>query len=470
MSREAVNKIIDRAVADETFFELLRTEPDRAIQGYELDQSELSAIRAGAYNVVVRARRKDDADQAEITSRKAAVAAQPQSRREEPALASTPAQAPARTPVAGLVGFFIGILLIGGGIGGFRYTQNQWPWQALGFGKAASPAPASIPSPSLGARAKPSGQAAGSPSAPAQTSAAPSPSPSTAGASAKPGASPSGQAQLRPSAAASAAASRAPNPQQSQVEKAYFQSVGARLATVVRTFGGTLADLRAGNDPGKNLNDLSTALGDLRQHAGDAPPPDQLKQQHAALIQAVPLMSANVDQLRGAIEQKNTVQAILIAAEIDAVLNQLQDEVAFAVAAHPELYQPIDSAQQLGHVLNFDVISQNVTTRNNAPASVNLRVGVQSANPSPDEVSDTLRHSIVAARQSFPQAGQVRVVAFRENNGAVGAQIGTADWYCSPDARPPDAGANANWQDSCGKIYVSMAGSSGSSNVSTVPY
>jgi hypothetical protein len=150
------------------------------------------------------------------------------------------------------------------------------------------------------------------------------------------------------------------------------------------------------------------------------------------------------------------------------VLDQLQDEVSFAVAPHPELYQPIDSQQQLSHVVNVDVISQNVTTRNNAPASVNLRVGLQSGNPSTDVVSDTLRHTIMAARQTFPQAGQVRVTAFTESNGAVGSQLGSADWYCSPDARPPDASANSSWQDSCGKIYLTMG--SGGNSVSTVPY
>ena len=50
--------------------------------------------------------------------------------------------------------------------------------------------------------------------------------------------------------------------------------------------------------------------------------------------------------------------------------------------------------------------------------------------------------------------------------------LGTADWYCSPDARPPDAsGSSGNWQDYCGKIYLSMPGASGAgSSVTAVPY
>jgi hypothetical protein len=248
---------------------------------------------------------------------------------------------------------------------------------------------------------------------------------------------------------------------------AYYQAVGVRLGNVIKSFGATLGDLRAGNDPNKDLSDLSGAIGDLRQHLNDVAPPDQLKQQHQTLTQAVPLMQADIDQLRGAVDQKNTVQAALIAGEIGSLLDQLPDEVSLATQPHPEVYQPIDSSQQLTHILNFDVISQNVTARNNAPAAVVLSIGVQSGNPSQAEVSDTLRHSIMAARQSFPQAGQVKVVAFKEANGAQGSQLGTADWYCSPDARPP--GASGNWQDSCGKVYLSLPGANGASTT-TVPY
>ena len=46
MSREAVNQIIDRAVKDDAFFEQLRANPEQATQGYELDQSEVSAFRS----------------------------------------------------------------------------------------------------------------------------------------------------------------------------------------------------------------------------------------------------------------------------------------------------------------------------------------------------------------------------------------------------------------------------------------
>ncbi|HEX6512709.1 MAG TPA: hypothetical protein VF157_10445 [Chloroflexota bacterium] len=281
---------------------------------------------------------------------------------------------------------------------------------------------------------------------------------------AKPSAS--GQAQLRPSAAASAAPSASPNPQQAAVEKAYYQAVGTRLGGVVRSFAAALADLKASSDPSKDVGDLSAAVGDLGQHLGDAPPPDALKQQHLTLGQAVPLMQGDIDQLKSAIDQKNGVQAVLIAAEFDSLLNQVPDEVAFATAPHPELYQPIETSQQLTHVLNVDVITQNVSTRNNMPASIMLRIAVQSGNPSNEEVSDTLRHSVVAARQTYPQVGQVRVLAFKEANGAVGAQVGSADWYCSPDARAPDASASSNWQDSCGKVYVTVAGSP----PTTVPY
>jgi hypothetical protein len=465
MSREAVNQIIDRAVGDESFFELLRTKPDQAIQGYELDVSETSALKSGAYDVVVRARRKDRGEQSAREAARTAPAAAAAPAAQQP-VASAPAQPPVRGAVAGLAGFLIVLVLVGGGIGAFRYFETQWPWQALGFGRAA--APASIPAPSLGSRAKPASSAG--PSAASSAGAKPAPSAAASGGvPAAASAQPSGQAQLRPSsgasAPASAVASGAANPQRTAADKAYFQSVGARLSTVLRSFAATVADLRAGNDPGKNLNDLASAVTDSRQHLDDAPPPDQLKQQHAALAQALPLLQGNVDQLKGAIEQKNGIQAILIAAQIDALLNQLPDEVAFATTPHPELYQPIDSSQQLSHIQNFDVISQNVTSRNYAPAAVVLRIGVQSANPSNDEIADTLRHSVVAARQTYPQAGQVRVVALKEVNGTTGSQLGTADWYCSPDARPPDGGSS-NWQDTCGKIYVSISGAS----PTTVPY
>jgi hypothetical protein len=466
MSREAVNQIIDRAVADESFFEQLRGDPDQAIQGYDLDPHEVSAFRSGAYNVVVRGMLKDRADQAEVQARRAAEAAAPS--RVEPPLVGAPTPPPPKTPIAGLVTFFLALFIIAGGIGAFRYTQSQWPWQAFGFGREA--APASIPAPSLGARPKPSTTASGKPaasaaqSAPSSAAAAPA---SSAGPTAKPSTTASGQAQLRPSVSASPAPSGPAAAQRAEVEKAYYQSVGGRLGAVVRAFAATLSDLRGGSDPTKSLGDFAGAVAELRQHIGDAPPPDQLRQQHSTLTQAIPLMQSNADQLKSALEQKNTLQAILIAAEIDALLNQLPDEVAFATAPHPEIYQQVDSAQQLGHVLNFEVLNQNVTTRNNTPASVVLRIGIQSANPSNDEVSDTLRHGVVAARQSFPQAGQVRVVGFKESNGAVGAQVGTADWYCSPDARPPDAASAGNWQDSCSKIYLSI---SGGGTVTTVPY
>jgi hypothetical protein len=466
MSREAVNQIIDRAVADESFFELLRNQPDKAVEGYALETAELSAIRAGAYNVVVRATRQERQEESDLAASRAAktsaaayAAAQP---------APMPASAQPKMPVGGLIGFFVAVLVIGGGVGGFRYVQHQWPWQALGFAKAA--AQPSIPAPTLGARPKPSGQAAAS-GAPAASA---KPAPSAAGAAAAPtSAAPkpaaSGQAQLRPTpqASGSPVASASSAAGQADASRAYYQAVGSRMASLMKSFSSVLASLRAGNDPSKDLADVSTELGDLKQHLDDAPPPDQLKQQHQTLVQAIPLLQADSDQLKTAVGQKNSVQAVLIASEMDAMLNQVPDEMAFATQPHPEIYQPVNSSQQLTHILNFDVLSQNVAARSNTPASVVLRIGVQSANPSKDEVSDTVRHGIVAARETYPQAGQVRIVAFAESNGSAGnQQIGSADWYCSPDARPPDYNASANWQDSCARVYVTLPGSS----PSVVPY
>jgi hypothetical protein len=243
------------------------------------------------------------------------------------------------------------------------------------------------------------------------------------------------------------------------VQRAYYQAVGSRLANVVKDFTATLADLKAGKDANGDLSALSNDATDLRQHLNDAPPPDQLKRQHAALLQAVPLLQGNVDQLKSALAQSNTDQAILIAAEIDALLNQVSDEVQFATTPHPDLFQAINSSTPLTHVLNFDVLGQNVVARSNAPSNVTVRIALQSASPSADEVTDTLRHGVVAARQTYPQAGQVRVVGFNESNGSVGSQVGMADWYCSPDAKPPDANQLNGWQDACSRIYVTLPGS-----------
>ncbi|MBV8086214.1 MAG: hypothetical protein JO247_15515 [Chloroflexi bacterium] len=467
MSREAVNQIIDRAVADDSFFELMRNDPNQAVAGYDLDEAELSAIRAGAYNVVVRATRTERDEQAALAASKAAQSVAVA----RPTLAETPAPAAPKPPIGGLIAFFAGVAIIAGGIAGFRYLgpQHQWPWQALGLAKPA--AQPSIPAPTLGARPKPSatGQAAASPSAAAPSAAASSPA-----AISKPSGSAAGngQAQLRPSTAPSASASAsaaasASGPQQAASSQAYYQAVGARMANVMKSFSNVLTALRAGNDPTKDLNDLTNELTDLKQHIDDAPPPDQLKQQHQTLGQAIPIIQSNVDPLKTAVAQKNNTQAVLYAAEIDAILNQMPDELSFATQPHPELYQAIDSSQQLGHIVNFDVISQNVTARSNTPAAVVLRIGLQSGSPSQDEVSDTLRHGVVAARQTYPQAGQVRIIAFSENNGAASnTQLGTADWYCSPDARPPDASNSNSWQDSCSKIYVTLPGN----NPSVVPY
>ena len=462
MSRQAVQSIIDRAVADESFFEQLRNDPDRAIDGYVLDDSERSAFRAGAYNVVVRASRKERDEQTELEAHRASLAA---AARSAPTLVTEPAPPPPRMPVGGLIGFFAAILIIGGGIGAFRYFEAQWPWQALGFAKPQ--AQASIPAPTLGARPKPSGQASRPAAAGSTAPSAAASSPASA--AAKP--SGSGQAQLRPSSAASpssapSAAPSAQSAQQSEITKAYYQAVGTRMADLMKSFSNVLAGLRAGNDVSKDVADIGNELADLNQHVNDAPPPDQLKQQHQILVQAIPILQADNDQLRAAVAQKNGIQAVLYASEIDAVLNRMPDEMSFATTPHPEIYQPVASSQNLQHILNFDVLSQNVTARSNTPASVMLRIGVQSASPSNDEVSDTLRHSIMVARQTYPQAGQVRVAAYAENNNSNPQQVGTADWYCSPDARPPDASSSSNWQDFCSKIYVTVGGGS----PTVVPY
>ncbi len=466
MSRETVNQIIDRAVADETYFELLRTNPDAAVAGYALDPQELSALRAGAYNVVVRATRREREEQAPQKA-PAAVAA-PAVVTPPPANAAQPsAPSPARLPVGGLVGFFAGLLVIGAGLGGFRFVERQWPWEALGLTRTAQ---ATIPVPSLGARPKPSGPAQASSAARAPASAGTASTAPSARAGASPASSPSGQAQLRSPASSAAPSAAASQAAQADADRQYYQAVGMRLAGVMQSFTNVVTALRASNDPSKDLNDLSGRLSDLQQHLGDAPPPDRLQRQHQTLGEAIPVLQADVDQMKTALSQKNAVRAQLVAIQMDAVLNQTPDEVAFANAPDPEIYQPINSVQPLAHVLNFDVLSQSVTARNNAPANVQQRIGLQSANPSSDEVADTLRHSIVAARQTFPQAGQVHVVAFTESNGNVAGQAGTADWYCSSDARPPDASASTSWQDSCSKIYINAPSGNSQSATSVVPY
>ncbi|MBV8086252.1 MAG: hypothetical protein JO247_15710 [Chloroflexi bacterium] len=499
MSREAVNQIIDRAVADDSFFELLRSDPEQATQGYELEPFEVSAFRARAYNVVVRATRREREERAAIEASRAELAAR---RAAPPPLVSTPTPPSPRAPIAGLVGFLAGLLVIAGGLGGFKYFEGQWPWEALNLVRQPTAA-GSIPSPTLGARPKPSASAAavagGSARAGASDTAAgasgsatgagvsanrATPTTTSSGTASAPGgssaaaatngagaaASPSssagnGQAALRPSP--SAGASAAPSASAGAdvaAEKAYYDAVGARLAKVISSYGGVLVDFRAGSDPTTDLTDLSSSLADLAQHLNDAPPLDALKAEHQTLSQAIPLLQGDADQLKLAANQKNGTQAALIAVEMQAVFAQLPDEIQFATVPHADFYQPVDSSQQLSHILQFDVVSQNLTAGNNSPPTVQVRIGLNTPTLSNDQVSDTLRHSVVAARQTYPQAGQVHVTAYKETNGSLGQQVGSADWYCSPSSQPP--GSTASWQDACSKIFVTLPGS----NPAQFPY
>ena len=84
-----------------------------------------------------------------------------------------------------------------------------------------------------------------------------------------------------------------------------------------------------------------------------------LEEERAALDEHI--AQAERDLARRRAEADARIQAILIAAQMDALFNQLPDEVAFATAPHPELYQTIDSSQQLSHIQKFDVLSQNVS-------------------------------------------------------------------------------------------------------------
>jgi hypothetical protein len=376
-----------------------------------------------------------------------------------------------------LVGFLAGLLVIAGGLGGFKYFEGQWPWEALGLVRQPAAA-APIPSPTLGARPKPSASggaitgrastaatvssaASGAPVAASQT-ASPQPAASAAAAASSPGPSSqagNGQATLRPSSSSAPAGSAVPSASSGvdvAAEKAYYDAVGARLAAVVNSYGGVVVDIRAGNDPTTDLTDLSNGLSDLAKHLNDAPPSDALKPEHQTLSQAVPLLQGDADQLKLAASQKNGTQAALIAVEMQAVFAQLPDEIQFATVPHPDFFQPVDSSQQLSHIVQFDVLGQNLTTGNNGPPTVQLRIGLKAPTLSNDQLSDTLRHSIVAARQTYPQAGQVHVTAYKEANGAPGQQVGSADWYCSPSSQPP--GSTADWQAACGKIFVTLPG------------
>ena len=60
-----------------SFFELFRNNPDQAIQGYDLDEAEASALKSGAYNVVVRATRNEREEVAARQAQRTAAVAAP---------------------------------------------------------------------------------------------------------------------------------------------------------------------------------------------------------------------------------------------------------------------------------------------------------------------------------------------------------------------------------------------------------
>lgn len=432
MSKDAVNQIVQRAVDDDAYFELLRTNPERATADFDLDDAERQAFSVGAYNVVVRSTRKERSEQASLAAARPSVG-QTTATSSVPTAAAETGHRASGGGVA-LLTFLILIFGAAGGSLGFRYVEHQWPWQALGFGKAASPG--GIPTPTLGARPQPT-TATGS---------------AAASASRRPAASTSASASAKPAASSTSSATDI------AVQKAYYDGVGQRFLTVNKTYLALLTALRAGNDTAKPLSDLEAALADLKQQLPGAVPPANLDQQHQTLTQAVPLLQSDLSQLRTAIDQKNQVQSVLIATEMQAVFGQLQDELTFANAPHPEFYQPIDTKQPLPHVLEFDVLAQNVTQRSGGPASVQLRIALRSDNPSSDELGDTLHHGVVVARQNFPQATKVQVVGFKEINGQVSQQqIGTADWTCSPDTASGGTSPSPNWQQECSKISEASA-------------
>ena len=112
MSREAVNQIIERAVNDDAYLQLLSSNPDEAIAGYDLDPMEASALRSGAYGVVVRATRRDREQRATAQAPKPAAVIPTPTRAAAPAPFSTQPAPREKTPVAGVLGFFLGIVVI----------------------------------------------------------------------------------------------------------------------------------------------------------------------------------------------------------------------------------------------------------------------------------------------------------------------------------------------------------------------
>lgn len=414
MSRESVNTIIEQAVADDTFFDLLQADPDQAIAGFELDPSEVSAFHSRAYSVVVKATRRDRAEKAERES--AQLAASLEGAAKPPA---GPSKVRGRSSGAlpALAGFALGIVVVAAGLGGYRYLEKVWPWQALGLtARPASVAPAGV---------------AGSPSAGASAAAAKQP---VQGGAATPVASaPSGG---------------------DPVASAYYQSVGMSLARFLGSFSATYDALEAGKDPGQDLRNLGPELNDLKQQVAGATPPNPLQQDHQALVQIIAILQADTGLMQTAVSQNNTSQAVLLASQMNGLLDQIPDEVAFAMEAHPELYQSISSSRQLPHALNYDVVSQNVTRQGYNTPMVVMRVALQKSAPSVDEVIDSARQAIVDARQSNPQATHVRVVAYAETNTEIGGQVGAADWFCGPDERPQGVDPKSSWQTDCNKVYV----------------
>ncbi|MGH2365277.1 MAG: hypothetical protein ACRDHX_11600 [Chloroflexota bacterium] len=434
MSKAQVDAIVLQAADDEAYFELLRTRPEEALAGLDLDDAERSAFLIGAYNATVRATRRDRAADA---ARAAASVAEMHAR----AAAAAPAAAPASTEPARSSGVLWPVvaalvLLLACSSAGYRAWEGQWPWQAAGLPRSA--APASIPQPTLGARP------------PASHVPAPAP------ASSAPAAAPAGPAASAPGAVAPATPSSSSSPAELALERAYFNTISQPLLHVVTSYRAILTALRGGSDAAQPLADFAASLEQLRQKLPQSAPPSTLRASHRTLVAAVPLLQAGAAQLKAALAQHNEVQAVLIASEMNAVLNQMQDEVAFASQPHPDFVQGVGTSQPLSNVVQFDVVGQSLNQANSGPAAVSMRIALRLANPTQQQISDTLHHGVIVARQSFPQATEVQVQAFQEQNNQVGKELGSAGWYCGADSLPSGVPPSTNWQQFCGRVYISV--------------
>ncbi|HUZ76342.1 MAG TPA: hypothetical protein VMV93_02035 [Chloroflexota bacterium] len=447
VSTAQVDAIVQRAMDDEAYFELLRTRPEEAIAGFDLDETERSAFLIGAYNAAVRARRRTRADDA---ARAAAAAAEVQA--QAAAAQAAPPLPPASTEPARGTGVLWPVvaalvLLLAGSSAGYRAWEGQWPWQAAGLVPTA--APASIPRPTLGARPPASHVSAPTPANAAATSA------------------PAGLATPVPGAATPAPSSSSNSPAEVALERAYFQAISQPLLRVVTSYRAILVALRAGSDAAQPLDNLTAGLKELRQKLPQSTPPSTLQAAHRTLVEAVPLLQADTAQLKAALAQQNEVQAVLIAGEINAVLSEMQDEVTFASQPHPDFVQGVGTSQTLSNVVQFDVVGQSINQVNSGPAAVTMRIALRPANPSAQQIADTLHHGVIVARQSFPQATEVQVQAFQEQNNQVGKQLGSAGWYCGATSLPSGVPPSANWQQFCGRVYISVGANA---TPTAVPY